>query len=452
LAHNLKKVLSLNISRKILFGYLVLAAFTIALGIFSLSALNRINNINRSLIETDTVIINITNLSLDILLAQETYGRRYVILKTPEILNLFWERSVEFKQQTSKLKDLPSIDGSKIDEIISRHSAYTDAFQSAFEALMKPGSRQAIAREDDIKKRQGKIVEMLDDLASNAHSNLDAKTHEVSNQGRNAFRIAVVLCTLALLTGISAAAMITRGISDSIDILKTATAKIASGDFDDIPLVKRNDELGDLSRAFGDMAIRIKHLEEMYLDASPLTHLPGGVAIENLLKKRLATGQHMAFALLDMDNFKAFNDYYGYAKGSELIVAVAHVIESTVSELGSENDFVGHIGGDDFALITEPSLVSLLCKNIVERFDREVREMYAPEDRERGYIIGETRQGDEARFPIVTISIAVVTNQSRNISNHLEIGEIAAELKEYAKSIEGSVFVVDHRRKAKRHE
>jgi diguanylate cyclase (GGDEF)-like protein len=452
MAHNLKKILSLNISRKILFGYLVLAAFTIALGIFSLSALNRINNINRSLVETDTQTINIAGLSLDALLDQERYGRRYVILKTPEMLNLFWERSVEFKQHASKLKELPPIESATVDEIVSRHSAYTEAFYTAFEALMKPGSRQANAREEDIKKRQGKIIEILDGIATKAHEDLDTKTHEVSRLGLNAFRIAVVLCSLALLTGISAAAMITRGISDSIDILKTATAQVASGDFDDIPIVKRNDELGDLSRAFGDMAIRIKHLEEMYLDASPLTHLPGGIAIENLLKKRIASEHPMAFALLDMDNFKAFNDYYGYAKGSELIVAVAHIIESTVNELGSDDDFVGHIGGDDFALITEPSYVSLLCKSIVERFDREVLEMYTPEDRERGYIIGETRQGDEAIFPIVTISIAVVTNQSREISNHLEIGEIAAELKEYAKSIGGSVFVVDHRRKTKRQE
>jgi diguanylate cyclase (GGDEF)-like protein len=451
MAHNLKKILSLNISRKILFGYMVLAAFTIALGIFSLSALNRINNINRTLIETDTAIINITDLTLEILLAQETYGKRYVILKTPEMLNLFWERSVEFKQQVGRLKELSSVESDTVDEIVSRHATYTEAFHTAFNALMKPGSRESIAREDDIKKRQGKIVEMVDSIAVNAHNNLDKKTHEVSRLGLNAFRIAVVLCSLAILTGISAAAMITRGISESIDILKTATAKLASGDFDNIPIVKRNDELGDLSRAFGDMAIRIKHLEEMYLDASPLTHLPGGVAIENLLKKRLASGQHMAFALLDMDNFKAFNDYYGYAKGSELIVAVAHVIESTLNELGSGNDFLGHIGGDDFAIITDPSYISVLCKSIVERFDREVRELYAPEDRERGYIIGETRKGEEARFPIVTISIAVVTNQSRTISNHLEIGEIAAELKEYAKSIEGSVFVVDHRRRSDRH-
>jgi len=448
--YNLKKILSLNISRKILFGYLVLAAFTIALGIFSLSALNRINKINRSIIEIDTQIINISDVSLEILLSQEMYGRRYVILKTPEMLNLFWERSVEFKQNSSKLKELPSIEDSLVDEIVSRHSAYTEAFHTAFQELMKPGTRQAKAREEDIRERQGKLIETLDSITTEAHENLDRKTHQVSAMGLNAFRIAVVLCSLALLTGISAAAMITRNISDSIGILKTATEKVASGDFDDIPLVKRHDELGDLSRAFGEMAIRIKHLEEMYLDASPLTHLPGGVAIENLLKKRIAGKQHLAFVLLDMDNFKAFNDYYGYAKGSELIVAVAQIIESAVNELGSGNDFMGHIGGDDFAIITEPVFVSVLCKNIIERFDRDVRNFYAPEDRERGYIIGETRKGEKANFPIVTLSIAVVTNQSRTISNHLEIGEIAAELKEYAKSIEGSVFVVDQRRKKKR--
>lgn len=450
MAHDLKKILSLNISRKILFGYLVLSAFTIALGIFSLSALNRINNINRSIIEIDTQIVNITGLSLEILLSQETYGRRYVILKTPEMLNLFWERSVEFKQNANKLKEMPSMDTALIDEIISRHSAYTEAFHSALQALMKPGTRQASAREEDIRERQGKIIEILDSIAAEAHANLDRKTHQASAMGLNAFRIAVVLCSLALLTGITAAGMITRNISDSIDVLKTATSKVASGDFDDIPIVERHDELGDLSRAFGDMAVRIKHLEEMYLDASPLTHMPGGIAIENLLKKRISSGQQFVFILLDMDNFKAFNDYYGYAKGSELIVAVSQIIESTVKELGSGNDFVGHIGGDDFAIITENAFVSVLSNNIIQRFDKKVREFYSPEDRERGYIVSENRQSRETKFPIVTISIAVVTNQNRTFASHIEVGEIAAELKEYAKSIEGSVFVVDQRRKGKK--
>ena len=448
---NIKRILSLNISRKILFGYLLLAAFTIGLGIFSLSALNKINTINTSIIETDAVIISIADLSIETLLSQETYGRRYVILKTPEMLNLFWERSVEFRQNASKLKDMPNIDTARIDEIIATHSTYTETFFGAFESLMKPGTPKAQNSEKEINGLQARITDWLDTITSQAYISQDRKTHLVSSLGANAFRISIILGSLALLTGISAAAIITRGISDSIDILKTATAKVAAGDFDDIPIIKRNDELGDLSRAFGEMAVRIKHLEEMYLDASPLTHLPGGVAIENLLKKRLSGDQNMAFCLLDMDNFKAFNDYYGYAKGSELIVALALIIESTVYEFGSGNDFVGHIGGDDFALITEPSFVSALCRNIIDRFDREARELYDPEAREQGYIVAETRQGVEAKFPIVTISIAVVTNQSRTVSSHLEIGEIAAELKEYAKSIEGSVFVVDHRRQTVRH-
>lgn len=450
MAYDIKKVLSLNIARKVLFGYLVLSAFTIVLGVYFLSSLNTINSINRSIIETDTEITATTELAIEILLSQESHGRKFVILKTPEGRKFFWERSVEFRQMMDKLKELPDIDPSVVHQITDLHSSYTESFNVSFEVLMKPGTSRAAEADEDIRGKHKKLIYMLRAISNKANGSKDRKTLQSARMGRNAFRISIVLCSLALLTGISAAAIVTRGISESITILKSATQKIATGVFDDIPLVNRNDELGELSVALGDMAVRIKHLEEMYLDASPLTHLPGGIAIENVLKKRISTGDPMAFCLLDMDNFKAFNDYYGYAKGSDLIVATANLIESTVKEIGRDDDFVGHIGGDDFALITEPSTVPDLCKAVIERFDREARGFYDPEAREKGYIVAETRQGEEAKFPIVTISIAVVTNQNRKLVSHLEMGEIAAELKEYAKSISGSIYVIDHRRKNNR--
>jgi GGDEF domain-containing protein len=244
-----------------------------------------------------------------------------------------------------------------------------------------------------------------------------------------------------------AAMLITRNIAGSVDHLMTATKQIAEGKFDNVPTIKNRDELGELSSAFGEMAKRLKRLEEMYLDASPLTRLPGGIAIENLLRKRLAANAPMAFCLLDIDNFKSFNDRYGYARGSDVIQATARIIEEVVAGDATDDEFVGHIGGDDFVIITTPDRCTRICSAVIEEFDKAAPNFYSPEDRARGYIMGKTRQGQTLAFPIVSLSVAVVTNTNRTLTNHLEVGELAAELKDYAKSIPGSIYVMDHRRK-----
>ncbi|MEK6581357.1 MAG: diguanylate cyclase, partial [Nitrospirota bacterium] len=148
-----------------------------------------------------------------------------------------------------------------------------------------------------------------------------------------------------------------------------------------------------------------------------------------------------------LDNFKVFNDRYGYARGSEVIKANASIIENTVEEHGISDDFIGHIGGDDFIVVSSPDRYKKICNAIIDAFDKMIPDFYDPEDRKKGYIEGKTRQGQEMTFPIMTVSIAVVTNQHRKLINTIQVGELAAELKDYAKSIPGSLYVVDKRRK-----
>jgi len=149
---------------------------------------------------------------------------------------------------------------------------------------------------------------------------------------------------------------------------------------------------------------------------------------------------------MDLDNFKAYNDNYGYAKGNEMIIATANIIEKASQDFGVENDFVGHIGGDDFVLVTDADSFDETCENIIKVFDREAPGFYNEDDRKRGHIVAKDRQGNTQRFPLASLSIAVVTNRKKKLESHLVFGEIAAELKEYAKSMPGSVYVVDHRR------
>jgi GGDEF domain-containing protein len=193
------------------------------------------------------------------------------------------------------------------------------------------------------------------------------------------------------------------------------------------------------------MAKRLKRLEEMYLDASPLTHLPGGVAIENILKKRIDSSSLFAFCLVDLDNFKAYNDHYGYARGNQVIKNTALIIEEAIKAHGTEESFYGHIGGDDFVFICSIGQYAKICEFIIDRFDRTVGEFYDPKDMENGFLLRKTRKGVEEKFPIMTISIGVVTNEKRPFKHAVQVGEIAAEAKDYAKSKPGSVYFVDRR-------
>jgi diguanylate cyclase (GGDEF)-like protein len=255
-----------------------------------------------------------------------------------------------------------------------------------------------------------------------------------------------VFCIFSLLIWLGAALAITRNISGAIIRLKNATQEISKGKFDYAPDIRNQDELGELSRSFTEMGKRLKRLEEMSLDQNPLTRLPGGIAIENMLQKRIDSGTLFAFCLVDLDNFKAYNDNYGYARGNQVIKQTAQIIEEAVKKHGTEESFYGHIGGDDFAILCAVDQYVNLCRFIIERFDQTVVEFYDPKDLKNGFITRKTRRGLKENFPIMTISIGVVTNEKRPLKHVVQVGEIVAEAKNYAKSRPGSVYHVDRRK------
>jgi GGDEF domain-containing protein len=164
------------------------------------------------------------------------------------------------------------------------------------------------------------------------------------------------------------------------------------------------------------------------------------------LNKKLKEETPLAFCLLDLSHFKAFNDRYGYARGNEVIRAVARIVIEVVKTQGNGGAFVGHIGGDDFVVVTSPEWYEKICLAVIDSFDKMVLDFYDLEDRQRGCIQGETRQGQRVSFPVMTLAIAVVTNQYHRLQNHVQVGEIAAELKNFAKSFPHSIFVVDRRK------
>ncbi len=185
---------------------------------------------------------------------------------------------------------------------------------------------------------------------------------------------------------------------------------------------------------------------ESDLEANPLTRLPGNVSILNELLRRMESKTKFAVCYLDIDKFKAYNDVYGFEHGDEVIRETARILIKVVNESGNPDDFIGHIGGDDFVIVTIPAMVDKICSTIIESFDKTVSSFYNETDRKNGYIISRDRQGIEMKFSLLSLSIGVVTNQFRNIEHIAEIGEVGAELKGYAKNIGKSNYITDKRK------
>jgi diguanylate cyclase (GGDEF)-like protein len=178
---------------------------------------------------------------------------------------------------------------------------------------------------------------------------------------------------------------------------------------------------------------------------NPLTGMPGGVLLSQELRHRLGREQPLALLYADLDNFKAFNDIYGFSRGDQALLFVAGLIQRVMAEHGNSDDFIGHIGGDDFVMLTTPDRIDEICGALIDTFDQEIGQLYNLEDRQRGYISSADRYGILRRFSLMTISIGVVTTERRRYDDEESLTRVAAEMKRYAKEQGGSTYAVDQR-------
>lgn len=179
---------------------------------------------------------------------------------------------------------------------------------------------------------------------------------------------------------------------------------------------------------------------------SPLTKLPGNVQIQTELKKRLLRKQIFQVLYFDLDNFKAYNDVYGFLKGDQIIKLTAKIITKNVHALEDSDVFVGHIGGDDFVAIVDGNVdYDEICQNIIAEFDKEILKYFNDDDIQRGYIEVSNRKGIIEEFSLTSISIGVVVADEKRFSNILEIGEVGAQVKHMAKTANGSSYAIDRR-------
>ena len=177
----------------------------------------------------------------------------------------------------------------------------------------------------------------------------------------------------------------------------------------------------------------------------PSTRLPGTIDIEAEITRRLHQDTPFAVCYADLDHFKEFNDRYSYYDGDRVIRILAKILHDVVKGMCRDDGFVGHIGGDDFIFIIPASIVNETCGEIVSIFDALVPYQYSEQDRRAGYFFGKDRRGQLHRVPLMTLSVGIVTNRHRRFTHPAQVSELATEMKSYAKTLPGSVFVVDRR-------
>lgn len=439
--------MSLTLKQKIFLGYAVMISFTVIVGLYAIWSLNALNKITETVVYHDVAAQEKLTKLNDSILAQDLYEKRYLAFQDIDAEKTFWKRSSEFRSLIVEATNISPSFQNILDDISVSHENYNTSFKKEADFIKKRHLKEAEnISSTEVKDNLDRILLLLKDLELKLKALQTLHISESSILGGRALIITVTLSIASLMFGALFAYLIANYLTSSIEKLKDATYSIRSGNFDRIPEIKGADELADLAISFKEMTARLKELEAVHLDANPLTKLPGNLAIEKELLTRLNENEKFSFCLIDLDNFKAFSDRYGFAKGSDILKWLGDMLLEIMKTAGTNEDFLGHIGGDDFVIICAPERMESICSRIIEEFDKGIKQHYEPEDLERGYIVSLDRNNKPAVFPIMTISIAVVNTDRTVIKEPREVAEKVAELKQYAKTFPRSIYVVDRRR------
>lgn len=217
-------------------------------------------------------------------------------------------------------------------------------------------------------------------------------------------------------------------------------------DYWDKLLIEDYIRLGDLDK---DLKMRIelslKRIERI-MATNPLTKLPGNIVIQREIQKRLDRGEIFALAYADLDNFKPFNDKYGFSRGDEVIKILGRIIMNIIRAEQPTGSFVGHVGGDDFIYIMSPELIESTTIKIIDIFKNLVRNFYDIEDVKKGFIESINRKGERQIFPIMSVSVGITSNKFRKFKHFSEMSEVASEMKAIAKIQKTRRFAFDRRK------
>jgi len=425
-------ILRLTLVQKLIASFALIGIFLTIAVVYAIMGLGTMHRMVGDIARNDLPAATASLTLRETMQAQQRAVGRLQIFKQSEFRELYNQQSELFQQTLHILQQQSG--GADLRELAQAFAAYSTLVERMLrgsdvnDAALKRAAEHVEKAIETVRTEQRKILE--DKLAA-------AREREARTSAW-ALGLALSGVTLALLVS----ALLVYSFSTSINKLQKATHRIAAGDFDHDPHIPPGDEIGALSQDFMRMAVRLKELEQLSLDASPLTRLPGNIAIERSINRRLREGTSFAMCYLDLDNFKSYNDRYGYIKASEILKETGQVIYEAVKRLNDPDAFVGHIGGDDFVVIIDAKLAKAACQEIIARFDAMIPAYYSEEDRAIGAIDGVDRYGVPRIFPLISMSIAALTCQPGTYASAAEIATAAAEVKDRVKESSGSNYII----------
>lgn len=427
-----RKRLHLSFRRKLILSFVINGVCMLAALVYAITGLATMHRTVGDIAHNDLTAATATITLRDSMLAQERTARRFMILEQPELFEVHVRQAESFKKTISLLKEQTQL------HALQRLNASYDNYLALASDLFNKKN----VSESALKSAAIAVGTAIEQLRAEQKQVLEQKLAAAKAKESQTSSWALTLAFIGVSLSIVVAVMLVYNFSTAVNKLQKATHRIAAGDFDHDPQIPVGDEIGTLAQDFMRMGQRLKELEQISLDASPLTRLPGNIAIERSITKRLREQQPFAMCYLDLDNFKSYNDSYGYIKASDLIKEAGFLIHNVVEGLGDPEAFVGHIGGDDFVVIINHMLAKNACQTIIRDFDAMIPNYYSEHDRTVGYIEGVDRYGVARRFPLVTISIAVLNCQPGNYATAAEIATAAAEVKDRVKESSGSNYII----------
>lgn len=436
-----------TVTRKVAAGYLLVACFSLVALVFALTSLRAQTERSERLVAVDFKALNLARNLRQNVLAHETLQRQAVILQDDAILDLLIRREKEFEELWAQLSALPLPDlMASLTPLERRFLRESSRCRELLRARDWSGAELCL--QQTLGPLHAELVDHLERFATGQQEVLDEALAGFSEQSARAYRITLALAFLGIGLSAPVAMTIILSIHRSIGALVRAAQEFAAGSFDHPIPLKRRDEFGLLAREFSDMARKLRELEQLSLDANPLTYLPGNLALDREIEARLRAGVPFAHLYIDLDHFKAYNDRYGYRAGSEIIARVADLLQAVVAELGSPEDLVAHIGGDDFVILAASlERAEDLAREIIGRFDRLVPGFYTEEDRQAGSFEGKDRFGELRRFSLMTLSVAIVWSGHLDAPSVQTISRECVQMKEHLKTLPGSNYLIDRRRR-----
>ncbi len=268
---------------------------------------------------------------------------------------------------------------------------------------------------------------------------------DINKQYGYLIRQCVLIAVLIIVIHALFALAISKMLILPLRTLIVATQSISRGELSiRVPIVGQ-DEIGQLASSFNEMSVAFQRMRDEAKGANPLTGLPGNITIARFIDENLTKGNCICVLYCDLDNFKAYNDKYGFTKGDEAISYTRDCLTSVAQRKDMQNIFVGHEGGDDFIVVLLYEYWEIFAKAFITTFDRGIYQFYNSVDARNGFIESVNRQGQRQRFPLMSVSIAIVTNKTRPFRRHAEMIQVATEVKKYVKSLDGSCYAIDRR-------